>query len=105
MINIEEVANQTGLERCDLELIAAAFERVAVESMDHLAQAAKEADSALACKALHKLAGSSAGLLGQPTINSTAKAHEEAIKAGEPVDLSSAYQQLAGLLGQIGIRL
>jgi hypothetical protein len=104
-MDIEQAAATSGLERCDLELIAAAFERVAIEAMGHLDAAIKADDQPLAQKALHKLAGSSAALLGQPDVNAIAKANEEQIKAGATVDLEAARGRLSELLVIMGVRL
>lgn len=97
-MNLEALAEQSGLEMDEIELIAQVFATSAREALTRLENARAAGDDEAALFALHKIAGSSAAILGLGEINRLAKVGEEALKSGRKPDLTQIKTQIEELL-------
>lgn len=102
-MNVEALARQCGLDPDEVEMIAQVFSASVREALTRLERAAQSGDAEQALFALHKIAGSSAALLGLGEINEKAKAGEEALKSGQKPDLAALCSEISEILKTAGI--
>ncbi|MGE4295103.1 MAG: Hpt domain-containing protein [Campylobacterales bacterium] len=102
-MDVNLIAQRTGLEPDEVETIAQVFVLSAGEALKQLKGAVTSGDDAAAIFALHKIAGSSAALLGFGELNEIARNAEEALKRGEKPDLSAVCAAIETPLVTAGV--
>lgn len=101
-MNIERLAEQSGLDPEDIEVIARVFETSIQETINRLRGAHSSGDREAMIAALHKMAGSSAAVLGLGRINELARAGEDALGKQQPLDVDALCEQVETILKEAG---
>ena len=97
-MNLQVLAEESGLEIDDVELLLEVFKASVTDSLGKLKEAVASSDSDQIRFALHKIAGSSASLLGLGEINIIAKAGEEALRESKPCDAAAIAARVEAIL-------